>query len=245
MLLGTEHHIPWTKPPVGIGLSQGSDELGDLSRVLDALLIRFGGALSQRSEALDRLAASEARYNALANTLGGFIARMTPDLRLSFVSDAYCRYYRRNREELLGRGFNEFTLMVLDDRERHTAHLFALTPENPNSCHRAAMQTARWQYPLGGVDGYGPLRPRGARGRGSVGRAGHHRAENQRAGPSRGRFAAMDPGRDTDGGPPAAARSRDFRQRGLLPICPQAARIPPVRGVQRARPDGPRGSGAL
>src|SRR5262249_1683753 len=46
-------------------------------------------------------------------------------------SDAYCRYYRRNREELLGRGFNEFTLMVLEDRERHTAHLFALTPESP------------------------------------------------------------------------------------------------------------------
>ena len=130
-LLGAEHQIQLSKLAAGIDSSRVSGQLDDLSRLLDALLVRLDGALTQRSEALDRLAASEARYEALVNTQGGFIARMTPDLRLSFVSDAYCRYYQQNREELLGRGFNEFTLTVLEDCKRHTAHLSALTPEHP------------------------------------------------------------------------------------------------------------------
>ena len=90
---------------------------------LGYLLARFGQALLQRREAFDRLAASEARYRAVVDTQTEFIARITPDGRLSFVSDAYCRYYGRSREELLGRRFNEFTLTVPEDRERDAAHL--------------------------------------------------------------------------------------------------------------------------
>ena len=63
-------------------------------------------------------AASEARYRAVVDTQTEFIARITPDGRLSFVSDAYCRYYGRSREDLLRRRFNEFTLTVPEDRER-------------------------------------------------------------------------------------------------------------------------------
>ena len=88
-------------------------------------------ALTQRREAFDRLAASEARYRAVVDTQTEFIARVTPDGRLSFVSDAYCRYYGRSREELLGRRFNEFTLTVPEDRERDEAHIASLTPRLP------------------------------------------------------------------------------------------------------------------
>jgi DNA-binding CsgD family transcriptional regulator len=111
-LLEIKHLIPSAKLPVGIGSSLDSDELGDLLRALDALLVRFGSVVTQRREALDRLAASEAGYRA------GLIARITPDGRLSFVNDAYCCYYGRRRGEILGHTYNEFTLTISEDRER-------------------------------------------------------------------------------------------------------------------------------
>ena len=43
-------------------------------------------------------------------------ARIGPDGRLSFVNDAYCRYYGQPRESLLGRSFNEFTGTMPEDR---------------------------------------------------------------------------------------------------------------------------------
>ena len=89
-------------------------------------------ALTQRREAFDRLAASEARYRAVVDTQTEFIQRITPDGRLSFVSDAYCRYYGHPREELLGQIHNQFTLTVPEDRERDAAHLASLTPEHPS-----------------------------------------------------------------------------------------------------------------
>ena len=126
-----------TPPRVARRLAaRDGDELRDLSRMLDALLIRFGGVLTERSEALDRLAASEARYNALVSTQNGFVARMTPSLQLGFVSDAYCRYYTRSRDELLWRSINEFTLTVPEDRERDRVHLCSLTPEHPANAIR-------------------------------------------------------------------------------------------------------------
>ena len=118
--------------PFRVGPSHERDELGRLGRALDGLLTRFAGALAQRGQAFDRLAASEARYRAVIDTQTEFIARITPDGRLSFVSDAYCRYYGRTREELLGCRFNEFTMTVPEDRERDRAHLASLVPERPS-----------------------------------------------------------------------------------------------------------------
>jgi PAS domain S-box-containing protein len=118
--------------PVALGRSHARDEFGRLGNALNALLARFGQTLLQRREAFERLAASEARYRAVVDTQTEFIARITPDGRLSFVSDSYCRYYGRSREELFGRRFNEFTLTVPEDRERDAAHLRSLTPEYPS-----------------------------------------------------------------------------------------------------------------
>ena len=145
-LLEIEHLIPSAKLPIGIGSSFDSDELGGLLRALDALLVRFGSVLTQRREALDRLAASEAGYRALVSTQDGLVARITPDGRLSFVNDAYCCYYGRRRDEILGHTYNEFTLTISEDRERDTMHLSSLTPEHPS-----AIIELRRQLPNGGM----------------------------------------------------------------------------------------------
>ena len=135
-----------TRLPVPIGPSHERDELGRLARTIDALLDRVASALTQRREAFDRLAASEARYRAVVDTQNEFIARIRPDGRLSFVSDAYCRYFGRARAELLGRGFNEFTHTVPEDRERDAARLATLSPDCPSSTIEL-----RRQLPDGGV----------------------------------------------------------------------------------------------
>ena len=115
-----------------VGASHLRDELGRLQSALDRLIERIRAALTQQHEAFDRLTASEARYRAVVDTQTEFIARITPDGRLSFVSDAYCRYYGHPREALLGQPLNKFTLTMPEDRQRDQAHLASLSPEQPS-----------------------------------------------------------------------------------------------------------------
>ena len=88
--------------------------------------------VTEQEKAEAAIRASEARYRAVVDTQTEFIARISPDGRLNFVNDAYCRYYGQTRDNLLGRVFNEFTDTLPEDRERDTAHLFALTPSCPS-----------------------------------------------------------------------------------------------------------------
>ena len=88
--------------------------------------------VTEQEKAEAAIRASEARYRAVVDTQRELIARITPDSRLSFVNDAYCRYYGRTREDLLGSRFNDFTGTLPADRARDEAHLTSLTPDNPS-----------------------------------------------------------------------------------------------------------------
>ncbi|MGE3294442.1 MAG: PAS domain S-box protein, partial [Geminicoccaceae bacterium] len=88
--------------------------------------------VTEQEKAEAAVRASEARYRAVVDTQREFIARITPDGRLTFVNDAYCRYYGRTREELLGRRFNDFTATLPADRTRDEVHLASLTPDSPS-----------------------------------------------------------------------------------------------------------------
>jgi PAS domain S-box-containing protein len=50
---------------------------------------------------------SEARYRSVVDTQSELICRFLPDATLTFVNDAYCRFWNRPRNELLGRKFTE------------------------------------------------------------------------------------------------------------------------------------------
>jgi PAS domain S-box-containing protein len=59
----------------------------------------------QERSSQEALRDSEARYRALVENQIDLISRYRPDTTLTFVNDAYCRFYGRTREELVGRSF--------------------------------------------------------------------------------------------------------------------------------------------
>jgi PAS domain S-box-containing protein len=72
---------------------------------------------------------SEDWYRNVVEDQTEFICRFRPDGTHVFVNDAYCRYFNKKREEILGYNFQPE--LFLEDR-KHVQEIFAsLTPENP------------------------------------------------------------------------------------------------------------------
>ncbi|HSA81115.1 MAG TPA: ATP-binding protein, partial [Geminicoccaceae bacterium] len=65
----------------------------------------------------DSLRESEERYRNVVETQSELICRYLPDSTLTFVNDAYCRYFGRRRDELVGRPFVE----LIPEAERTAA----------------------------------------------------------------------------------------------------------------------------
>jgi PAS domain S-box-containing protein len=68
-----------------------------------------GAALdvTARREAQEALLASEARYRAVVEVQNEMVSRFLPDTTLTFVNEAYCRFFGRTKEELIGLRFIE------------------------------------------------------------------------------------------------------------------------------------------
>ncbi len=83
-----------------------------------------------RKRADETLRMNEARYRAIVEDQTEMICRFLPDTSLTFVNEAYCRYYGKKREELLGTSFT--SLIPPEDRPNMIANLAAMTPANPS-----------------------------------------------------------------------------------------------------------------
>ncbi len=79
----------------------------------------------ERDDGVTRLRASEERYREVVNTQTDLICRYLPDTTLTFVNEAYCRYFGRSREELIGRKFLDLIPEGLprDSARRHVESL--------------------------------------------------------------------------------------------------------------------------
>jgi PAS domain S-box-containing protein len=80
----------------------------------------------KRAEAA--LRQSEERLREVVDSQTELICRYLPDTTLTFVNEAYCRYFARSRDELIGRRFLE--LIPEDAREAQRLHVESLV-ENP------------------------------------------------------------------------------------------------------------------
>jgi len=68
-------------------------------------IVIFSEDITERKRMEEALRTSEVRYRALIQTQSDLVSRYRPDTILTFVNDAYCRFYGRTREELLGQSY--------------------------------------------------------------------------------------------------------------------------------------------
>jgi PAS domain S-box-containing protein len=78
------------------------DESGTCVRVMGLIV-----DVTERKEAEAALQASEKRYREVVDSQTELVCRYLPDTTLTFVNEAYCRFFGRRRDELIGRRFVE------------------------------------------------------------------------------------------------------------------------------------------
>ena len=92
------------------------------------------------------LEGSEARYRAIVDDQTELICRNRPEGTLTFVNEAYCRYFGRDRQDLVGS--NLLPMVAEQDRAVVEQHFSSLGPDNPVATYQhqvlAAEGHVRW-----------------------------------------------------------------------------------------------------
>lgn len=103
--------------------------------------------IHQRTRIETKLRQSEEMYRAVVEDQTELICRFLRDGRLTFVNEAYCRYFDRTREELVGMNF--LALVPPEHRDARVRHLRSLTTEHPVAIHEHGFVNRqgllRWQ----------------------------------------------------------------------------------------------------
>jgi PAS domain S-box-containing protein len=89
------------------------------------------GMAIQRRRAEQSLRESEQRYKAVVEDQTEFICRFNKDWTYNFVNDAFCRYFQKKPEEILGKKF--FTRIPAKDLPDLVKHFASLSRENPTA----------------------------------------------------------------------------------------------------------------
>ena len=94
-----------------------------------------------------RLEASEQRYRDVVEDQTEFISRFLPDGTHVFVNEAYCRYFNKSRDEIIGKKF--IPRVPAEDQALVSDHFASLTQEYPTAIvtHRIILADGRvrWQ----------------------------------------------------------------------------------------------------
>jgi PAS domain S-box-containing protein len=93
-------------------------------------LLTYIQDITERKGMEERLLESEERYRTIVEEQTDLICRFLPDTTLTFVNDAYCRYFGKTREDLIGTSY----LLLIPEHERETAinHIISLC-QNPRT----------------------------------------------------------------------------------------------------------------
>jgi PAS domain S-box-containing protein len=103
--------------------------------------------VTQQKQAEEALRKSEACYRAIVEDQTELICRFLPTGILTFVNEAYCRYFGKRRDELIDQGFKSFVFE--EDQALVSEHLARLSTETPTITleHRVVLPSGelRWQ----------------------------------------------------------------------------------------------------
>ena len=89
--------------------------------------------ISDLKEAQEALRVSETRYRSIIENHLELICRHVPEGKITFVNDAFCRYFGKTREELTVKSLED--LLFLEDQVIYFEQLVRLTPEKPFSTY--------------------------------------------------------------------------------------------------------------
>jgi PAS domain S-box-containing protein len=103
--------------------------------------------ITERKQVEQALQESEERYRSVVEDQTEFICRFTPDGRITFVNDAYCRYFSLDKNQCIAEP--QSVKLVPEDVRLMKRHIASLTQENPVAIieHRIIMSSGeiRWQ----------------------------------------------------------------------------------------------------
>jgi PAS domain S-box-containing protein len=103
--------------------------------------------VSERKRAEDALKKSERTYRTVVEDQTELISRFRPDGTQLFVNEVYCQYFKKSREDLIGKKF--FPRIPAEDHRQVREHFASLKKENPSAIdtHRVIMPdgSVRWQ----------------------------------------------------------------------------------------------------
>lgn len=88
---------------------------------------------SREQQKEQALRESEERYQAIVEDQTDLICRFLPDGKLTFVNNAYCRYFQKERAELINQIF--FPFIPEEDREKVKQNLHSICLEQPIVTH--------------------------------------------------------------------------------------------------------------
>ncbi|MCL4506729.1 MAG: PAS domain S-box protein [Chloroflexi bacterium] len=102
--------------------------------------------ISERKRAEEALRDSEERYRAIVEDQNELVCRFLPDTTLTFVNAAYCRYFGKTREELIGQSLLQHVPPEIHADLREQFDILAQTAGTPMNEHPtlAADGARRW-----------------------------------------------------------------------------------------------------
>jgi PAS domain S-box-containing protein len=108
---------------------------------------RLRQRIGELEQVEDELRKSQERYRCVVEDSPGLLCRFLPDGEIVFVNAAYCEYFGKTSEELVGRKFT--SLIPEEDRQAVLDRILSLTVDSPSMTHEHKVTApdgqARWQ----------------------------------------------------------------------------------------------------